>query len=97
MNEQYAKTRTMSLDEAKELLESVGFIVERSNLGPEYDPFDSYREAVQEILMSEMKMSEPDAQKQVELADDIVRNCYRDGIDTDYCVFQIYKKFITGR
>lgn len=61
----------------------------QSNLGAEHDPFDSYKEAVFESLMADVETCESDAKKHMEMAKDLILDCYKKGKDADDCVYSI--------
>ena len=61
----------------------------QSNLGAEHDPFEDYKEAVFDSLMADVETCESDAEKQMEMAKDLIRDFYSAGKDADACVYAI--------
>lgn len=57
-----------------------------------YNPLDAYKEGVEDSLMTFVETCESDCKKHMELAEDVIADCYKQGLDTDICMTRICRK-----
>lgn len=57
-----------------------------------YNPIDAYKEGVEASFMFFFGTSESDCKNHMEMAEDVIVDCYKQGLDTDVCMTRICRK-----